>query len=100
MVNPTWSKAKKGGGQPLPARAFEGCPPELAGRPLEVAGNPFELRVWRALQDIPYGHTTSYGAVAAAIGAPDAPRAVGLAKERALRPRPTWGGEPLLGLHR
>jgi methylated-DNA-[protein]-cysteine S-methyltransferase len=50
--------------------------------PLAMAGNPFELRVWRALQDIPYGHTTSYGAVAASIGAPEASRAVGLANGR------------------
>jgi hypothetical protein len=42
-VNPTWSKVKKerdvgfvGG---LLARAFEGGPPELAGRPHEVVGN-------------------------------------------------------------
>jgi methylated-DNA-[protein]-cysteine S-methyltransferase len=49
---------------------------------LSLAGNPFELRVWRALQEIPYGRTTSYGQVAAKIGAPDAARAVGLANGR------------------
>ena len=31
---------------------------------------------------IPYGRTTSYGAVAAAIGHPDSPRAVGAANGR------------------
>jgi len=35
--------------------------------------------VWRALRDIPYGATESYGALAARIGDPKAVRAVGLA---------------------
>ena len=45
-------------------------------------GNPFERRVWQQLLEIPYGETVSYGEVARAIGAPDAPRAVGLANGR------------------
>jgi methylated-DNA-[protein]-cysteine S-methyltransferase len=49
---------------------------------LEMTGNAFELRVWRELCAIPYGETLSYGQVARAIGAPDAPRAVGLANGR------------------
>ncbi len=49
---------------------------------LELHGNPFERRVWRALCEIPYGETVSYGEVARAIGAPDAPRAVGLVNGR------------------
>jgi len=48
----------------------------------ELHGNPFERRVWQALCEIPYGETVSYGEVARAIGAPDAPRAVGLANGR------------------
>ena len=47
--------------------------------PLDLLGAPFELRVWAALQRIPFGSTTSYGAIAAAIGAPGAARAVGAA---------------------
>jgi methylated-DNA-[protein]-cysteine S-methyltransferase len=47
--------------------------------PLALAGSPFQQRVWRALQDIPYGETTSYGEVARRIGVPSAPRAVGVA---------------------
>ena len=35
--------------------------------------------MWRALRDIPYGETESYGALAARIGDPKAVRAVGLA---------------------
>jgi methylated-DNA-[protein]-cysteine S-methyltransferase len=50
--------------------------------PLELRGTPFEQRVWRALQDIPYGETASYGKVAQRIGAPSAARAVGLANGR------------------
>ena len=39
----------------------------------------FERRVWRALQDIPYGETASYGAMARRLGVPSAARAVGVA---------------------
>ena len=46
---------------------------------LDLRGTPFQLRVWRALQDIPYGETRSYGEVAAAIGQSGASRAVGMA---------------------
>ncbi len=49
---------------------------------LRLAGNPFELRVWEALQQIPFGTTTSYGALAAKIDHPTAARAVGLANGR------------------
>jgi methylated-DNA-[protein]-cysteine S-methyltransferase len=46
---------------------------------LDLRGAPFELRVWAALQQIPFGETTSYGAIATRIGAPGAARAVGAA---------------------
>jgi methylated-DNA-[protein]-cysteine S-methyltransferase len=49
---------------------------------LSLAGNPFELRVWEALREIPYGETVSYGEIARTIGAPTAARAVGLANGR------------------
>lgn len=39
----------------------------------------FYQSVWRELLKIPYGHTTSYSAIAEKIGSPDAVRAVGLA---------------------
>ena len=42
---------------------------------LAPAGTPFRLRVWAAMQTIPYGETMSYGALARALGT--APRAVG-----------------------
>ncbi len=47
--------------------------------PLAPAGTPFQLRVWRALLEIPYGDTTSYGELARRLGQPTASRAVGLA---------------------
>jgi methylated-DNA-[protein]-cysteine S-methyltransferase len=50
--------------------------------PLALHGSPFELRVWGALQQIPYGATTSYGELARRIGHPEAARAVGLANGR------------------
>ena len=47
--------------------------------PLVLQGTEFQLAVWRLLQHIPYGGTTSYGALARALGSPEAARAVGLA---------------------
>ena len=38
--------------------------------------------MWAALRTIPYGETRSYGAIAAAIGSPQAARAVGMANHR------------------
>jgi methylated-DNA-[protein]-cysteine S-methyltransferase len=36
--------------------------------PLDYHGTPFQQRVWRALQKIPYGTTTTYGALAQDLG--------------------------------
>lgn len=47
--------------------------------PLAPAGTAFQLQVWQALLQIPYGETRSYGAVASAIDKPGAARAVGMA---------------------
>ena len=47
--------------------------------PLAPEGTPFQQRVWRALLDIPYGETISYGQLASRIGQRSASRAVGLA---------------------
>lgn len=46
------------------------------------AGTPFQAKVWRALTEIPYGETISYGELARRIGQPTAVRAVGLANGR------------------
>jgi AraC family transcriptional regulator of adaptative response/methylated-DNA-[protein]-cysteine methyltransferase len=52
-----------------------------AGRPLHlwVRGTNFQVKVWEALLRIPAGALASYGDVAAALGAPQASRAVGSA---------------------
>jgi len=42
-------------------------------------GTPFQHDVWRALTEIPYGETISYGELARRIGRPDRARAVGAA---------------------
>ncbi len=50
--------------------------------PLKPSGTAFQMTVWKALQEIPYGTTTSYGEIARRIGNPDGSRAVGLANGR------------------
>jgi methylated-DNA-[protein]-cysteine S-methyltransferase len=51
--------------------------------PLAPSGTAFQLRVWAALLEIPYGETTSYGALAATLGlGPAGSRAVGAANGR------------------
>lgn len=52
------------------------------GLPLSLHGTPFQLRVWAALQQIPYGETRSYAQVAAMAGNAKACRAVGMANHR------------------
>jgi O-6-methylguanine DNA methyltransferase len=47
--------------------------------PLRPAGTPFQLSVWRALEEIPYGDTRTYRDIARSIGRPTATRAVGAA---------------------
>jgi AraC family transcriptional regulator of adaptative response/methylated-DNA-[protein]-cysteine methyltransferase len=45
--------------------------------PLDVKGTAFQQRVWDQLRQIPAGETRSYGELAAALGKPNASRAVG-----------------------
>ena len=47
--------------------------------PLSPYGTRFQLAVWRALREIPYGQTRTYGEIAGAVGRPRAARAVGMA---------------------
>ena len=49
---------------------------------LEPAGTAFQRAVWDLLLEIPYGETTTYGALAATLGDPRKVRAVGLANGR------------------
>lgn len=58
-------------------RALLGKPPANLP-PLDLsAGTEFQRRVWSALQKIPFGKTSTYSQVAAAIGKPQSVRAVG-----------------------
>ena len=50
--------------------------------PLAPHGTDFQRRVWAALVEIPYGETRTYGDLAAALGMPNACRAVGAANGR------------------
>lgn len=49
------------------------------GRPLAllVRGSNFQVKVWRALLEVPFGAVTSYRQIAARLGAPGSSRAVG-----------------------
>lgn len=47
--------------------------------PLKPDGTAFFQSVWKALREIPYGETRTYGDVAGVIGKPSAARAVGMA---------------------
>jgi methylated-DNA-[protein]-cysteine S-methyltransferase len=50
--------------------------------PLAPKGTPFQKKVWAYLQTIPYGRTTTYSAIAQALGNPKSTRAVGAANGR------------------
>ena len=50
--------------------------------PLSLHGTPFQLAVWQALAEIPYGQTRSYAQQAASLQRPKAVRAVGAANGR------------------
>lgn len=60
-------------------RAYFGRELRAFDLPLAPIGTPFQLTVWQALLQIPWGTTTSYGEVARRIGRPTASRAVGAA---------------------
>jgi methylated-DNA-[protein]-cysteine S-methyltransferase len=58
---------------------FGGDLSALDGLTVRTGGTAFQRTVWAALRAIPTGETRSYGQLAAAIGAPKAVRAAGLA---------------------
>lgn len=47
--------------------------------PVHMPGTAFQQKVWKALKNIPWGETRTYGQLAAEIGQPAASRAVGRA---------------------
>ena len=50
--------------------------------PFKLTGTPFQLAVWKELQNIPYGQTTSYKKKDQKINKPKAYRAVGVANNK------------------
>lgn len=50
--------------------------------PFKLTGTPFQLAVWKELQNIPYGKTTSYKEIAQKINKPKAYRAVGMTNNK------------------
>jgi AraC family transcriptional regulator of adaptative response/methylated-DNA-[protein]-cysteine methyltransferase len=75
---PNGSLAQADGLSPFAEAMLEhvtGARPEI-DLPLDIRATAFQLRVWRALRQIPYGETRSYSEVAESIGAPRAARAV------------------------
>lgn len=69
-------------------RAGEQLVDYLAGKrktfdlPLAPKGTEFQQNVWKALQEIPYGETRSYGDIAKRIDNPKAYRAVGMSNNK------------------
>jgi methylated-DNA-[protein]-cysteine S-methyltransferase len=49
---------------------------------LDPVGSEFQMEVWKALLEIPYGETRTYGQIARTISQPRASRAVGLANNQ------------------
>ena len=62
-------------------RYFQGHREPFA-MPLTPEGTAFQKAVWAAMGSIRYGQTSTYGAIAAAVGKPGAARAVGGACNR------------------
>jgi len=81
-------KGYQQGETPLIKKAAKQLTEYFAGKrrefdlPLDFKGTDFQKKVWAALLTIPYGETRSYGEIAAQIGNPKAPRAVGMANNR------------------
>jgi AraC family transcriptional regulator of adaptative response/methylated-DNA-[protein]-cysteine methyltransferase len=63
----------------LAAAMFRAPDPAGAALRAYVKGSAFQVRVWRALLEVPRGALVSYAQLAAAVGAPRAARAVGSA---------------------
>lgn len=58
---------------------WDGRRPARFKVPLDLQGTDFQRSVWHALLEVPPGHTSTYGAIARRVGAPQASRAAGAA---------------------
>lgn len=61
---------------------FDGELEAIDGLLIDSGGTEFQQEVWLRLRSIPAGETWRYGEMAAKLGRPDAPRAVGAANGR------------------
>jgi methylated-DNA-[protein]-cysteine S-methyltransferase len=83
IVEISWGRAENGSETALLRRAARQLDAYFAGRlrrfdlPLAPEGTAFQRRVWHAMEDIAYGRTASYGALARRLGS--SARAVGRA---------------------
>jgi len=81
LVAVEWGQGRDPQSSPLLAEARDQLDAYFDGRlkafdlPLKPAGTPFQLSLWARLPEIPYGATTTYGALARVLNT--APRAVG-----------------------
>lgn len=81
----TWPNARwiedTAGTQAVCDRIFSASRLSPSASPLTVLvkGTNFQIQVWRALLNVPFGHLTTYQSIATAIGRPTAVRAVGTA---------------------
>jgi AraC family transcriptional regulator of adaptative response/methylated-DNA-[protein]-cysteine methyltransferase len=65
---------------PVSERLFRPLsPPAVGALALLVKGSNFQVKVWRALLELPFGSLATYGDIAARIGTPGSARAVGTA---------------------
>ena len=85
-IEPSWAEA--GAGDSVLHRAAQEVGEYFAGErrsfdvPVRLGGSAFQASVWRALVDIPFGETISYGELARRVGRPKAVRAAGSANGR------------------
>lgn len=81
LVSLDWGQAPKNEPTPLLEKACQQIDEYFDGRrtvfdlALDPWGTAFQRRVWKVLQEIPYGHVKSYKDVADIVGS--APRAIG-----------------------
>lgn len=50
--------------------------------PIHLKGTDFQIKVWNALKEIPYGETRSYKDISEMVGSPKAYRAVGMSNNK------------------
>jgi O-6-methylguanine DNA methyltransferase len=70
---------KKGKVCPIPVTELEAAARGAGSLDVQPSGTGFQVQVWEALEAIPFGTTTTYGALAEQLATPKGARAVGQA---------------------